>query len=132
MPETEKHALFEVGQLAVIKNSEGKVLILESKGKWVIPGGRINEGEGWEDAFAREIFEETGIREYKIEKIVQVGVSDDYKKYFVTFLCSVDNSEIRLSSEHQSFRWIGIEELDNYEFWHENIKTRIKNAFSNV
>jgi len=51
----------------------------------------------------------------------------------VSFLCKVDGThEIKLSSEHQSYVWLDVKDVDQYEFWHEKIKERLKAINSNT
>ncbi len=45
------------------------------KGSWEIPGGHIELGESWREAAKRELFEETGITKYNIEKICLYKIS---------------------------------------------------------
>ena len=42
---------------------------------WEIPGGHIEEGENWEDAARREMYEETGAIDIKIEPICVYKIS---------------------------------------------------------
>lgn len=42
------------------------LLIQDSKGRWTIPKGHIEEGESPREAAAREITEETGLKEMKV------------------------------------------------------------------
>ena len=57
------HKLFQVNQSAIIQNPAGEILILRGDGKWMLPGGRLEDGENWFEGFRREIFEETGIKD---------------------------------------------------------------------
>lgn len=65
--------LYYVGVKAVIKNSQGQLLLLKiprpnkADSYWDLPGGRIKEGETLEQALQREIEEETGIRDLIIK-----------------------------------------------------------------
>lgn len=52
-----------------VKDQAGKVeilLIADSKGRWTIPKGHIEEGENARQAAEREIREETGLQEMKV------------------------------------------------------------------
>lgn len=128
-----EYQLFKITQNAVIKNNDELVLILKhTTGNWLLPGGKINKGETWIDGLIRELKEETGIRDFKISKILDVAgwTENDTGSYVVTFLIDVQKApEIKLSDEHTEYAWVGLNNLDNYQFWHEDIKKRIKMAF---
>ncbi len=128
-----EHQLFKVTQNAVIKNPEGLVLILKhTTGNWLLPGGKINSGENSMDGLKREIKEETGIENFKINKILDIDswIEGDKGTYVVTFLIDApDVSGVKLSDEHIEYAWAGLDDLDSYHFWHEDIKKRIKMAF---
>jgi|GEM_PF-480869 len=52
---------------AVIADTDGRVLLVKrraapQRGRWSIPGGRLEPGESFADAAAREVLEETGLR----------------------------------------------------------------------
>lgn len=65
-----QHQLFKITQNIILKNKDGKVLILKhNTGKWLLPGGKINKGENWTDSLKRELKEETGTDQFKVEKI---------------------------------------------------------------
>lgn len=126
------HQLFEITQSAVLQNSKGEVLILQHKsGPWLLPGGRINEGESWLDALKREVKEETGSDDFSVTRILDAdSFTDENKaKYTITFLCSTPGFEVRLSGEHQALAWVTKETFGDYEYFHENIKKRIAKAF---
>ena len=55
---------------AVVLNSQGKILLIfQSRNKfWDIPKGRKEERESLEQAFRRELKEETGIEKFELIK----------------------------------------------------------------
>lgn len=71
---------------AIVSDDEGRILLVmhkpsEKKGKeyegvWAMPGGKIEFGEGTEDALAREIKEETNV---DISEIKLISHSDSIK-----------------------------------------------------
>ncbi len=129
MENSSNHKLFKINQNIVLKNDNGEILILEKDGKWMLPGGRLDKDELLEKGLRREIEEETGISDFVIEKISSVDMSDSGDTFIVIFVGHVkDVLEIKLSNEHQDYAWIKPESLDDYSFWHEKIKDRIKKA----
>jgi 8-oxo-dGTP diphosphatase len=120
----------------VVKN--GKILILKRSSKedcfqemWDIPGGRINFGEEPEEALRREVKEETGL---EIEVIKPVRVWTFFKDngrtqvIGITLLCKHKSGRVKLSEEHEDFKWVEPREIENYNI-HEGIKKDMKEAF---
>lgn len=113
-------ALFCVGQKAFIEKG-GKVLVLGDPTEGLdFPGGKIQEGEA-EDANAsslirslqREVMEETGL-EIEVFDPFAVWYHEFPKNhrnyprvvYLVAFKCKYVSGELRLSDEHNSFKWV--------------------------
>jgi len=113
-------ALFCVGQKAFIEK-DGKVLILNDPGEGLdFPGGKIQEGEAKDGdasslfrSLQREVREETGL-EIKVGKPFVVWYHEfpknyrNYPKvvYLVGFKCKYVSGEIKLSDEHNKFKWV--------------------------
>lgn len=62
----------------IIFNYENKIAIINktNKNEYKLPGGGIEENEDIEDAFKREVLEETGC---EIEIINNLGITEEYK-----------------------------------------------------
>ncbi|MEX0861205.1 NUDIX domain-containing protein [Nitrosopumilus sp.] len=111
-----------------IKNND-KLLILKRsdkvksmKGLWAGISGIIENNEEPLERAKIEIFEETGITNEKITLIKSIGEmrvnSPQYKNHeweIFPFLFNATNPTIKLNWENSDFRWINIEELQNYE-----------------
>lgn len=127
-----EHQLFKITQNIIIKNQDDKVLILKhNTGKWLLPGGKINKGENSISGLTRELKEEIGTDQFKIEKIVDMDTWEENNQGYciITFLGSAPQlNKIILSEEHIDFAWIDIKEIDKYQFWTDKIKERIKKA----
>lgn len=50
----------------LIRNSEGRYLVMKRRGKWDLPKGKLDRRESYEDAAIREVSEETGLFEVEI------------------------------------------------------------------
>jgi 8-oxo-dGTP pyrophosphatase MutT (NUDIX family) len=81
-------------------------------GAWECVTGRVDQGEGFEDALRREVREELGV-EVQIEHIL--GTTHFYRGsptpenelVGVIYLCSlVDPASIHISAEHSEYRWL--------------------------
>ena len=114
---------------AVIVNQEGRILILREaatygdgtqRGRYHMPGGRVEVGENFEDALRREIMEETGL-EVDIEYPIYVGewrpvIRDVPHQIVATFMvCKPKSNKITLSTEHDDYKWIIPSERANYD-----------------
>lgn len=118
-----------IAMKAVIVNEKGEVLILREaatygdgtqRGRYHMPGGRIEVGENFEDALRREIMEETGL-EVDIEYPIYVGewrpvIRDVPHQIVATFMvCKPKSNNITLSTEHDDFQWIDPKDRKNYD-----------------
>ncbi|WP_421378919.1 NUDIX hydrolase [Bacillus salacetis] len=102
----------------VLKN--GQVLIVQRSmddevggGTWECPGGKIDFGEDLETALMREIKEETGLN-VTVEKLLYaVSFNTDPSRQVVllTYLCESKSTNVVLSDEHSSYRWVSEEQL---------------------
>jgi 8-oxo-dGTP diphosphatase len=123
----------QVGVKALIKQN-GKYLVVQRdqttpvnpKPYWTIPGGRLNPGEPFEQALAREIKEETGLIMMGVPKILyaQDIIRNDLNTHIVrlTFEVSAEGTVILDSNnvhEHLEYKWVTMEELKkmDYDFY---------------
>lgn len=109
----------------LIYNTAGQFLITQSTkgkdaGKWVVPGGKLEEGEEPEEAFKRESFEETGLR---LGDASLLGIREytsasgnPYKFYDYTFTLSDDKQKVVINNESSAYKWINESEIKDYKF----------------
>ena len=114
-------ALFCIGQKAFIEK-DGQVLILNDPKEGLdFPGGKIQEGEAIDGdrtsltkALQREVREETDL-EIEVGDPFAVWYHEfsnkdhrNYGKvvYLVAFKCKYISGEIKLSNEHDNFKWV--------------------------
>ncbi len=121
--------VLRVAMKAVIVK-DGKILILREaatyadgtqRGRYHMPGGRIEPGENFEDALRREVKEETGL-EVEIIMPIYTGewrpiIREVPHQIIGTFLaCSPKGKiEIKLSTEHDAFEWISPADREKYD-----------------
>ena len=111
---------FYAGVAALIWSPETKeyLLLRRSKQKdfapeaWECVTGRVDQGEGFEDALHREVQEELNV-DVRVEHIL--GTTHFYRGeptpenelVGVIYLCSLsDPATIRISPEHSEYRWL--------------------------
>lgn len=119
MPD-KNHLLTKVAEYAMIFNPEGKILILQfwdnHNNTWHFPGGRLEHGDESVEALKREVKEETGLDIVVEQPFFTKYFDENSPKYGVFFLARVDGSaEVTISDEHQAYRWIGEDEVDEVD-----------------
>lgn len=98
---------------------EGKVLILReaeydegiNKGKWDVPGGRIQPEEKLLDGLKREVKEESGL---EVAPGPVLGVFETFPTIKgepchivrIYFRCEAKSGEVSLSGDHDMYEWI--------------------------
>ncbi len=130
---TEGRFMVAVG--AVIEHAPtGRILLLQRShkadfmpGVWEIPSGRMKQFEELEDALAREIYEETGLRGVEIVKPLTVehffrGERVAEKEIvLIMYWARVQDEVVTISGESEDYRWAtpeeaaGIVQFDNIE-----------------
>lgn len=88
----------------------------EWKDWWEFPGGKIEPGEGPQDALKREIREELAT-EIEVGELLTT-VEYDYPKFHLTmhcFLCTIISGRLSLL-EHEDARWLTMEESDSVKW----------------
>jgi len=89
-----------------------------SKGKWSIPGGRLELGEAIYEAAKREVREECSI-EIEIERVLEVTdniIRDEegrvqYHFVLIDLLARYTGGEAKAQSDAEECRWVTTEEL---------------------
>jgi 8-oxo-dGTP diphosphatase len=113
-----------VSQKIFLKNSDGKMLALRRSETdpsrpltWDLPGGNIEEGEDLVENLKREIFEEVGIEVENISILGALSGTSKKGEYAIqiAYIATVDNPEIKLSYEHDQYKWVTKEEFFELE-----------------
>lgn len=107
---------------------DGKVLLLRESDSYeegtatshyVVPGGRVQPGEKFDEALLREVYEETGLR-VKIKRPIAVSEwrpevkGEKWQIIGVFFECSSDSDKVSLDKDHSSHLWINPKEYASY------------------
>ncbi len=115
--------LTKIGEYAIIQNSKDEFLMLQFKEdhdfKWHFPGGRMDEGEESCEGLRREIKEETNLTVTELKPTyTKVVTSKLERKYCVFFITKAKEPyTVKISDEHQDFKWFKKSELDKIDFW---------------
>ena len=107
-------------QKIILVNKNREMLIIKRgktapsrPGYWDLPGGEVEYGENLSNGIIRETKEETGL-EIKTPSLLDVCAKfNDKKEYWVTICYSfqVIDTNVKLTFEHEAFRWIKPQEF---------------------
>ena len=105
---------FRVGVRSLVIYNR-KVLLLKINGEeyWQAPGGKVEFGENLHTALRREIKEETGLDDIRIEKLLfaVTFVSSEQHDVGLCYLSYANSDKVSLSDEHTDFIWATKEEI---------------------
>ena len=119
------HFLEQIAALLWAPESEQYLLLRRAgtrdfqAGAWECVTGRVDQGESYETALQREIFEETGLQA-RVEFIIGTThffrgqVIPENELLGVIYGCSiVGGTEVRFQEEHSEFRWATSSEAED-------------------
>ncbi|MBM4241348.1 MAG: NUDIX domain-containing protein [Euryarchaeota archaeon] len=115
--------VFGLAVRVLLTDENGKVLIIKrstdsktNPGKWELPGGKVDQGESFDHALIREVLEETNL---KIALDHVVGASEQnlplIRAVHIIMSGKIEEGELNLSSEHDGYAWVFLENLPDYE-----------------
>jgi len=137
-----EHQKFVISQKGILMRA-GKCLIMKirlvendrASLKWDLPGGRVDVRENVDDAFVREIKEETGLIYFRDLGVVgyKSKVPRDSDKFppFCGIIRLIENEKdpVKMSFEHIEMRWITEAEVNDYNYCWEDMPEMIKKGF---
>ena len=102
----EKSGKFLLGKRSLHKKS--------APGYWCPITGRIEHGETQEEALAREVFEEAGLRVEPVRKIAEFPTRDQ-SALMHWWIVRLVGGEVTLNHENSEFRWVSVSEMRELE-----------------
>jgi 8-oxo-dGTP diphosphatase len=108
---------------AVVTRDDGRILVIRrgrepSRGRWSIPGGRVEDGEDRAAAAAREVREETGLAvvvRAELGRVLLPAGDDDYD--VIDFAATVvgDPDTAVAGDDADEVRWVDRAELESLD-----------------
>ncbi len=142
-PLQEKRCEIVVAAGAVIRRGDGKVLLVRQvpeidnywKGKWILPGGRVEPGETIEEAVLREVEEETHLQIKLIrpllpfERIVKRNKEVFLHVIYIDYLSEMVGGELRPDDDVGEALWLTPSEIKcRMEELHEDTQKLLRFA----
>jgi 8-oxo-dGTP diphosphatase len=121
----------DIVALSIQRSQPHILLILRGRqpflGKWALPGGFVQIDESLTSAAARELEEETGLKNVILEQLYTFGEPNRDPRgrvisvSYYTILKEGDNHQIIGGSDAEQARWFPVNDLPSLAFDHEKI-----------
>ncbi len=110
-----------VGAVIVAHRSDGPHIVLARranpphKGRWSLPGGRVERGETLERALVREILEECGVtvRVLRLLEVVEL-IEGESHHVVLDYECAVIDGSLRAGDDAAEVAWVPAYDLAEY------------------
>jgi 8-oxo-dGTP diphosphatase len=119
-----------------VREAELKLLLIQRKvapykGRWALPGGFVGIDEDIDTCAARELAEETGVKDAYLEQLCAFGEPKrDPRERVITIayfaLIPSEKIEIRAATDAAAVGWFAMDELPNLAFDHAKIVATAK------
>lgn len=97
----------------IIYRDDGDVLMVKSRfsrQEWTLPGGGVNRNESYEQAAAREVLEEVGLKIDNLRYLGKTNSRESYAKFSVrVFAAHTSDGDIKYNFEIMEARWLNRE-----------------------
>jgi 8-oxo-dGTP diphosphatase len=116
-----------VAARAIIEKDGNFLIIRESSryddgtktGKYDFPGGRVKVGESIQASLERETEEEVGLkvkvgRPFFVDEWKPVIKGEQVQIIGIFFICETFNTEVKLSTDHDDYKWVSLSEYDQF------------------
>ncbi len=112
----------KVQVVAAVIEHEGRFLLgkrspnkKSAPGYWCPISGRIEPGETEQDAVAREVFEEVGLKTRAVDKLCEFDTHDKSARIHWWKTEVIGGSAFLKNDEHTEIRWVTLEELQQLQ-----------------
>ena len=111
-----------VGAVIVAHRADGPHVVLARranppmKGRWSLPGGRVERGETLERALVREILEECGVtvRLLRLLEVIEL-IDGDSHHVVLDYECAVVEGSLRAGDDAAEVAWVPAYDLAEYD-----------------
>lgn len=97
----------------IIYRDDGDILLVKSRfsrQEWALPGGSVNSNESYEQAAAREVLEEVGLKIDNLRYLGKTNSHESYAKFSVrVFAAHTSDGDIKYNFEIMEARWLNRE-----------------------
>lgn len=99
---------------------QGRILLVQrgsdpGRGRWAVPGGKVELGERLKEAAAREVREETGLT-VEIGELIWAGehISDQRHIVLIDFLGTLVGGDLAAGDDADRAEWVPLDEAGDY------------------